>query len=88
MILTVLALVLLSDEQPDKNTGFAQEPLEPLMRRRLPAFERGAPIRIDAGRLNSDQQLPGRIASTQLGNRPGRAQSGVVIWQSDVQFVR
>ena len=79
MILAFLAFVLLGDEQPGEDARLAQQALEPLMRGRLPAFERSARIRVDAWRFNSDQQLPGRIASTQLGNRPGWAQSGVVI---------
>ena len=67
-------VVLLSDEQPGEDARLAQQPLEALMRRRLPAFERAARIRIDAGRLDPHQQLPALYRQRPI-RRPPRSGS-------------
>ena len=52
------------------------------MRRRLPAIERAALIRIDAGALDADEELPALLAVAELGDRPGWLQRRVVLRQT------
>ena len=71
-VFTILAFLLFGDEQPGEYAGLAQQTLEALMRRRLPAFQRAARIGIDARRLDAHQQLqlsspPPSSATAQVG---------------------
>jgi hypothetical protein len=87
-ILAVLRLFLFRDEQPSEDAGFAQQPLESLMRRRLPSVSGTSRIRIDARGLHADQELPTLIARLQFPDSPGRAQRRVVLRELDVEIVR
>ena len=55
---------------PAKTPVSRSKPLEALMRRRLPAIERAALIRIDAGGLDADKELPTAFALAELGDGP------------------
>ena len=70
--LAILALIPLRNQQPGKDAGVAQQPLETLMRRRLPAVERVPGIGIDTGRFDAHEKLPAAIALPEFGDRPGR----------------
>ena len=71
-----------------EDAGFAQQPLEALMRRCLPAGERPALIGVDARRFDANQKLPGPGATAELCDRLGRAQGRVVLGQADVKLLR
>ena len=88
VILAILAFVLLGDEQPGEDACLAQQSLEALMRRCLPAFEGSAPIRIDAGASIRTSSCQACVAVAQFSNGPSRAQRRVVLRQADVKVVR
>lgn len=75
------------DQDAGQHPGLAQQALEPLVRRRLPAFGRAAPVRVDAGGLRPDQKLPGRVV-VEAGDRPVGRQRRVVLGNPDRQGVR
>ena len=54
----------------------AQQALEPLMRRRLPALERAALVRLHARRLDAHKDLPAAVG---IGDRPMRRDLGVAL---------
>jgi hypothetical protein len=81
-ILAVAWVVPFGDEQPGEHAGFAQQPLEALMRRRLPPVRGATPIGVDAGRLDADQELPASFAAIQFPDRPGGAQRRLVLGQT------
>ena len=55
------------EQEADRDLGFAQQALEPLVRRRFPAFERAALLGIDAAALDANEDLP---AAFWVGHRP------------------
>ena len=54
-------------QKSGRHAGLAQQPLELLMRRCLPAFERAALIGVHAGALEPNQDLPALVG---FGHRP------------------
>lgn len=59
---------VVGDHQADEHAGFTQEALEPLLRRRLPPVQARPLIRIDAGVLDANEQLPLAGAIAQLAH--------------------
>ena len=72
------AQLVVADQHADEHAGLAQQPLEALMRARLPAIGLTAAIGIDAAGLEANQKLPGRIVAEAL-DRPVGLQRGVVL---------
>lgn len=86
--LAILSVVPLGDQQAGKDAGVAQQPLETLMRRRLPAIKGIPGVRIDAGRLDPHEKLPAAIAVSELGDGPCRPKCRAVLWKRHEQIVR
>ena len=84
----VRSAIPLGKKNSGEDAGFAQQPLEALMRRCLPAGERPALIGVDARRFDANQKLPGPGATAELCDRLGRAQGRVVLGQADVKLLR
>ena len=76
-----------ADHHPGQHAGLAQQPLEPLLRCRLPALDGAAFVGIGAGRLQPDQKLPRRVAIEAL-HRPVGRQRRVVLRHGDGEIVR
>ena len=90
-IAALLAVVALGDHQAGEDATLAQQPLEALVRRRLPSGNRTARVRIDAGRLYAHQQLPGLTRGSgpaQLLDRPSGLKRRVVLRQTDGELGR
>ena len=78
---------LICHHQTGKDAGVAQQALEALMRRRLPAIERAARIRIDAHGLDADEELPLLLPIAEFGDGPCGLERGGVFRESDEQFI-
>ena len=83
----VLPFIPLGNQQTGEDAGVAQQPLETLMRRRLPAVERVPGIGIDTWRLDTHEKLPVAISLPEFGDRPGRPKCRAMFWQRDEQFI-
>lgn len=66
----------------------AQQPLEALLRRRLPAVERAALVGIDAAWLDAHQELPASLGGLRRGDRPGWGQRRRVLGQRNQELGR
>jgi hypothetical protein len=80
------AELAVADQEAGADSGLAQQALEALLRGRLPAAQGAARIRVDAGRLDPDQELPG-LRAVQLSDRPGRLQHGLMRRQRDQEII-
>ena len=76
---------VVGDEEADRDLLFAQEALEALVRRRLPAFERAALVGLHARGLDADEDLP---AAVRVGDRPVRPDLGVALLDLEEQLLR
>lgn len=76
---------VVGQQQPGGDSSVAQQPLEALVRRGLPAEQRAAPVSANAGGLYADQHLP--ALALRRGHRHVRLQHGVGGWQGDAQDV-
>ena len=63
----------------------AQEALEPLMRRRLPARERASLVGLHARRLDAHQDLPAAVG---IDDRPMRRDLGVALLDLEDEIIR
>ena len=61
---------MVGDQQTGEDACVAQQPLEALMRRRLPPLEGASRIRVDTRWLYANEELPSRPSFAQLGYRP------------------
>ena len=75
----------IGQQQAGRHSGFAQQPLQLLVWRRLPAFERAAPLGLDTWRLNPDEDLPTLF---RIGHSPMRRQLRVALLHRDGQVRR
>ncbi len=78
--------LLVPDENAGADAALAQQPLETLVRRRLPAVSRAALAGIDVRRLDGDQELPAVGAGRGL-QRPIGLEQRIVLGQSDCELV-
>ena len=74
---------VVGDEQPGADAALAQQPFEALVRGRLPARQRAAPVGIDAGRLVPHQELP--AGSVRERDGVVRLQQGIALSQVDAR---
>ena len=65
-----------------------EQALEPLMRCRFPAVGTATPIRVDARRLDPNEQLPTLTGVAEFGDGPGRLKNCAVLRQADEQLGR
>ena len=79
------AQLAVGHEHADEHAGLAQQALEALVRRRLPALLR-AVVRFGAGGLEADEQLPGRVGAETLDGEVGR-EGGVVLGHGNEEVV-
>ena len=81
------AKLVIREQNPGAHAGFvlAQQPLEALVRRRLPAGERAALIRRDARLLDADEQCR---PAFRIDHRPMRFEDGVRLVDRDRQSIR
>ena len=85
--LAILPFIPLRNQQAGKDAGVAQQPLETLMRRRLPAVEGVPGIGIDTWRLDAHEKLPAAISLPEFGDSPGGPKCRAMFRQRDKQFI-
>src|SRR4051794_36492888 len=79
--------MLVGDHQPCGDTGLAQQPLETLMRGRLPSTKRATLIGIDARPFQPDKYLPRMLATRGIEDGPIGRKCRVILRKAQVKAV-